>query len=86
MSSELERIVIKTMNSAAFAEELARQVSNVAEAKILDEFYNEVNRELDKRVKEIVDYYVTHYKQEDIQRQVDVAIRSISKKELLEKL
>lgn len=86
MSDELKAVVLKAMNSEAFAEELARRIGDVAEAKILDEFYNDVNRKLDERAKKVVDYYIEHYKQEDIQRLVDKALGSLTKKEILERL
>jgi hypothetical protein len=86
MNEEMQALVIKAMNTAAFAEELARCVGDQATAKILDEFYNQVNQKLDERVKDVVDYYIEHYKREEIQRIVDRAIGNITKKELLEKL
>ena len=86
MSDELKAVVLKAMNSEAFAEELARRIGDVAEAKILDEFYNDVNRKLDERAKKVVDYYIEHYKQADIQRLVDKALGSLTKKEILERL
>ena len=86
MSDDLKLLMVEAMSSNAFAEEVARRIGDEAEAKLLDEFYNEVDKKLDERVKSVVDYYIEHYKQHDIEKIVDQAIKDITKQEILAKL
>ena len=85
MDKDLKLLLVQSISSTAFAEELARNIGGQATQQILDEFYNEVSKRLDEQVKIVVDKYIADYKQDDIERIVDQAVKNITKKEILGK-
>ena len=84
---DLEALAIEHLQSEHFANYLAECISTLYRDKVMDEFHNEVADAISKKVKETVDEYIKDFEvTADIQRIVDRAVQSITKKELLEKL